>query len=91
MKRLLFAIFVASSGVVGFMSTGTSDSRERFSQLNIENIEALSDNEGGLGTGSPCYNSGEYDSHYPEAVVCGNPCFYQFHNPGWLRSTSKCP
>jgi len=83
---------VATGSYLGFNATSTNS--EQLSDIMLDNIEALAGNESNNTeslSGSPCYNSGKFDIEYPEAVVCGNPCVRQNHDPGFWSSTSYCP
>lgn len=61
-----------------------------FSDLELANIEALTNNEDGIPSGDPCYNVGKYDIDYPEVVICGKPCYRQKTNLPIFPTRSYC-
>lgn len=92
MKKAVYSVaLLAIMGISGYSGIKALSLDTEENSIEMANVEALARGEGEPTTGDPCYSRGEYDSDYPEAVVCDNPCVRKPWNPNLWETISYCP
>ncbi len=92
MKRFFISAAVAvMMGTCLVIGKFTVPQDNDFSEIQLANIEALTNNEY---SGKACWAKGSYDIDYPEALVCDTPCKMKPWNPplfgSWFGGMSYC-
>ena len=81
-------LLVAAFTLVAGYSVYQSQQKEQMSDIALENVEALANDE--IEPGDPCYNKSTYDANKPLAVQCGTPCKFEHLDINFWESTSYC-
>ena len=71
-KKVFKVAFVAAIALVSVINVFNAQKSDVLSDIALANVEALASGED-TGAGSPCYK-GSYNSNFPEATKCANPC-----------------
>lgn len=93
MRKAVYSVaLLVIMGISGYSGIKTLSLDAGENSIELANVEALARDEGSSPmSGDPCYSKGEYNSDYPEAVVCDNPCVRKPWNPNLWETISYCP